>query len=69
MEDGSLGAEEISKVQIFCGPAGSMEAKRRPQAASAQILLLPATELPPILKCTLLALGFFVCFFKKKTQL
>lgn len=29
-----------------------MEAKRRCQAASAQMLLLPTTELPPLLKCT-----------------
>lgn len=62
----------VSKVQIFCGPAESMAAKRRPQATSAQKLLLPTTEIPPILKCTLLPLGFvlFCLFFlKKKTQL
>lgn len=58
----------VSKVQINCGPAKYMEAKRRPQAASAQILLLPTTELPPILKCTLLPLGYFFKK-KKKTQL
>lgn len=57
----------VSKVQILCGPADSMEAKLRTQGASAQILLLPTTELPPILKCTVLPLGFFCfCFLRRK---
>lgn len=52
----------VSKVQILCGPAESMEAKLRTQGASAQILLLPTTELPPVLKCTVLPLGGFFLF-------